>query len=133
MTRIKRTLLAHFFEYEYFIESTARYVIGIVFAASIFFLSNWYNAIKIYREMPSYYGFYILGLSLLTTSLSLLTLIVAFLIPRFEEVFQPRGFKRILSKGREKHITVAVVLVILSLVSAIIFLGYYTEAVLKVG
>ena len=133
MRKIRRTLLAHFFEYEYFIENTARYMIGFIFALSIFFLSNWINAARIYREMPSYYGFYVLGLSILATSLTLLALIVAFLIPRFEESFQPRGFRRVLSKGREKHIVVAVVLAILALVSTIVFLGYYTESIMRIG
>lgn len=133
MGRIKRVLLAHFFEHEYFMESIGKYVIAVVFIISLVFLSNWVDAVRIYRTMPSYYGFYVLGLSILATALALLMLVVALLIPRFEETLAPRGFKHTLAKGREKHIMVAVVLAITTLVALVVFLGYYTEAFLKIG
>lgn len=133
MAKIKRIMLAHFFEYEYFIESTVKYVIGFVFTLLVFFLSNWINALRIYKEFPSYQGFYILGLSILASTLALLALTTAFLIPRFEEFFQLRGLRKTMSKGREKHISVAVVLVILILVSTSIFLGYYTQSLMRIG
>lgn len=132
MARIKRVLLAHFFEYEYFIETTTRYMIAVTFIASIFFLSNWFDAVRIYSSMPSYYGFYVIGLSILATTLSILALVAAFLIPRFEEALQPRGSKRVLSRGREKHITVTMVLVIMLLISLTVFLGYYTGALPRI-
>uniref|UniRef100_A0A7C4HCY6 Uncharacterized protein n=1 Tax=Staphylothermus marinus TaxID=2280 RepID=A0A7C4HCY6_STAMA len=93
--KIKKERFANLIEYGYFTDKTISLLLIIVSLTLVIIIAAWPTTIIDYLENPSIAGQYSLGVSILTTTLILLSSIVAFLIPYFTPLFKTRSFREI--------------------------------------
>ncbi len=125
--KVKRSMFAHIFEYEYFIEKTGKYLLAIIFVSLVVVLGGWYESIMVYTRYPTSTGFFYLGLSLSITVLILLSTAAAFMLPYFIPALRPKGFRKP-SDYRSLYLSLVISLVLLGIGATIMFLAGLTNA-----
>ncbi len=95
MPRIKRELISHLLEYEYFIEKASGVLIAFVFILLIVILPNWPIALQNYIGNPSALTLRDIGISTMITMLILISAATAYFIPHFDPTLRPHGFRAV--------------------------------------
>ncbi len=126
---IKKTMIYHVFEYEYFVEKVGVVAIALSIIALLIVLAGWVEALNYYAKYAVLLSLRIIGLPLAVTMTVLMALWAAFMIPHFEPGLRPRRF-RIIRDKRLLHIYLSLIVILLSLATLITLLisitGSYT-------
>ncbi len=118
-SKIRRELISHLLEYEYFIEKALSMIIGFVILALLIILPNWPLVLYEYIQSPSAFTLRNIGISMMITMLILTALFTAYLIPHFDPTLRPHGFRA----TRDKRM-LNIYLALISSLLAITVLGY---------
>ncbi len=127
--RIKRSMIHHVFEYEYFVEKIGGVAIAAAMTAIIIVLAGWVDAYRYYSRFAASTSLRMLGLPLAVTLVILLAAWAAIMIPHFEPGLRPKRF-RIMRDKRLLHIYLSLIAILLSISALIALLisvtGTYT-------
>ncbi|OYT40841.1 MAG: hypothetical protein B6U89_00835 [Desulfurococcales archaeon ex4484_58] len=96
--KVKRELISHLIDYGYIIEKTTTLLIIASFIIVLLTIPAWPTTISNYMKNPIRYGLPSLGLAILVSTLLLATGLTAFLLPYFEPILRPHGFRELRDK-----------------------------------
>ncbi len=121
-TRIRKELISHLLEYEYFIEKALSFIIALSLLIIVIVIPNWPVSLQAYGQNPTPTALHEVGISMFITMLLLMAGLTAYLVPHFEPVFRPHGFRALKDK-RMLNLYLALINGLLA-VSILIYLIY---------
>ncbi len=121
-SRVRKELLSHLLEYEYFIEKASSFIIVLTLIILIIVIPNWTVSLTDYETSPTPTSLHEVGISMFITVLLLMAGLTAFLVPHFEPVFRPHGFRALKDK-RMLNLYLALINGLLA-VSVLVYLIY---------
>lgn len=113
--RIRKELVSHLLEYEYFIEKASSLMVGFVLLLIVIVVPNWPITFKKYGAGPTSIALRDIGLSMFITMLLLMAGFTAILVPHFEPYLRPKGFRTLKDK-RTLNMYLALITGLLSVV-----------------
>lgn len=117
MPRLKKELVGHLLEFEYFIEKASNIIIAGTLLLLLIIIPGWIVTIQNYALNPTY-GLRGIGLSLLVSVLLGIGIFIAFLVPHFEPELRPHSFRVI----KDRRMRTIYLVLISSLLSFIILI-----------
>jgi uncharacterized membrane protein len=113
---IRKELVSHLMEYEYFIDKASSFIVALTVLVLIIIIPNWPATLSGYSTNPSPESLHEIGVSTLITALVLMAATIAYLIPHFEPTLRPHGFKTLRDK-RMLNLYLAIIVGLLAVIT----------------